>query len=56
MGKLMQVIHGSNRTSKRSFINNKEAFAEAYDRFATQRENRNIFYVVLNGVAMPIVS
>jgi len=56
MGKLMQVIHGSNRTSKHSFINNREITAEAYERFATQRENRNIFYVVLNGVAMPIVS
>ncbi len=56
MGKLMQVIHGSNRTSKHSFINNREMTTEAYERFATQRENRNIFYVVLNGVAMPIVS
>lgn len=56
MSKLMKLIHGSNRTSKRSFINNQERTAEAYERFATQRANRHIFYVVLNGVAMPIVS
>lgn len=56
MSKLMKLIHGSNRTSKSNFINNRERVAEAYERFAAQRSNRNIFYVVLNGIAMPIAS
>ncbi len=54
MSKLMKLIHGSKNAPKTSFINNMEAFAEAYDRFARQNSSRNIFYVVLNGIAMPI--
>ena len=56
MGKLMKLIHGSNRTSKGNFINNREMVAGAYKRFAAQLSNRYIFYVVLNGIAMPIAS
>lgn len=56
MSKLMKFIHGSNRTSKSNFINNRERIAEAYERFAAHHSNRNIFYVVLNGIAMPIAS
>lgn len=55
MSKLLKLIHGSNRT-KDNFVNNREMVAEAYERFAAQRSNRNIFYVVLNRIAMPIAS
>ena len=54
MSKLSKLIHGSNRAPKRNFFNSKIAFAEAYDRFARHNSKRNLFYVVLNGVAMPI--
>lgn len=56
MNKLLELIHGSKYTPKDSFINNQDGFAEAYERFASQRSNGNIFYIVLNGIAMPIAS
>ncbi len=45
MSKLLELIHG------RKIKQNK---SEVYCRFAKQNDHRNIFYVVLNGIAMPV--
>lgn len=49
MNKIFKSIHGSNKTDK-------TAVDMAFDRFAKQTQNRNIFYIVLNGIAMPVAA
>ena len=56
MNKQTKLIHGSKQMENYGYIHRKKDFAEAYDRFARQNSSRNIFYVTLNGVAMPICS
>lgn len=56
MGKLFKLIHCRSNASNADFISTKERMAEVYDRFVTQNVHRSIFYVALNGIAMPVVS
>ncbi len=56
MSKLFELIHRRKNASNTDFISTKEKLIEAYSRFAEQNERYNVFYVVLNGIAMPVAS
>lgn len=49
MNRIIKSIHGSKKVDK-------TAIDMAFDRFVKQTQNRNIFYIVLNGIAMPVAT
>lgn len=49
MNKMFKSIHGSKKSTS-----DKVATSNTFDRFLRQNQNRNIFYFVLNGIAMPL--
>lgn len=56
MSKLFKLIHRRKNTSNTDFISIKQRLTEVYNRFAEQNGHCNVFYVVLNGIAMPVAS
>ena len=49
MNKIFESIHGSKKADKAEVD-------VAFERFAKQTQDRNVFYVVVNGIAMPLAA
>ena len=49
MNKMFKSIHGSKRNKP-----DKITINNAFDRFVKQNKNSDIFYFVVNGIAMPL--